>query len=174
MMTRVDEMPAPTRPAITVVAPAVSPASSPVLVAFEALRSESVFVGPRVGIAGERSRQSRYFRVLLADRLAPELFVDLWNEASTPAGQLYALAGLYLTNRTAFRRLSPILARAHTTVSSFIGCIVSNAPVADVVEWLTKEGLAREFLPDRSTAREDRLLDSLETAAKLRSLATGS
>jgi hypothetical protein len=46
-----------------------------------------------------------------------------------------------------------------------IGCIGGEAPVAAVLESITKDGLAREFLPDSHTAREERFLDSLEAHA---------
>ena len=167
MMVWGDESSAPARVAVTVSAAELS--TSPVLVAYEALRSESVFVGPRVGFAAEPSRESRHFRVLLADRDAAELFGRLWYEASTPAAQLYALAGLYLVDRPSFRRLSPILAGSHERVPTFIGCIYSHVSMAEMVDELTTGGLARGYLPDSNTVREDRLLDSLELAAKLRS-----
>ena len=128
--------------------------------ALERLRADSVFASARVGFAGTPSPQARALRVLLADPQRADLLQMLLS-TSTPAGRLYALVGLALTDSVAFQRNVWLVANDQRVIPIVMGCIFSTEKVSSVARDLRTE-FVEEFRADSTTVRLDRLMDSLE------------
>jgi hypothetical protein len=95
----------------------------------EAERFETGFVG----FAGSPSSYINRFNTVLRETEAARLFKYIFDEGST-AGKLYALSGLYLTDREEFNRAADIMKKSGQTVQVLNGCLISDESVAKIVE----------------------------------------
>ena len=73
------------------------------------------------------------FRSVLLSEDAARTFHDLLDEGTLP-GQLYALAGLYLTDADGFWVEITPYRESPTMVCTFFGCIRGEQPVSDLAE----------------------------------------
>jgi len=72
-------------------------------------------------------------------------FLELLRTA-TPAGRIYALAGLRATNPRLFRDVATPFRRDRVTVTTFFGCIVSEMTTAQLVAELDTGAWIGEFV----------------------------
>jgi hypothetical protein len=101
--------------------------------AFALLLRSEVFTSTAVGDGGQTPIHVFAFRRLLERPDAREVFADLLRRGR-PAGQLFALCGLFLTDRDAFdREVQPFRSDARE-VMFLRGCIMDSKPVHEVVE----------------------------------------
>ncbi len=85
------------------------------------------------GIAGAPSCYAAAYRVLLTSPDASSQFSRLF-ETGTPAGKLYALAGLQQTKSPLFDRYShSTFAESKAPVEVFEGCVIREQPIATIV-----------------------------------------
>ena len=111
--------------------------------------------GDRGGFGNGIVAPTRAFAVLLAEPDAAAAFGELLKRGRL-AGQLYALCGLYLTNRPLFDRNMPRFQNRNGEVRRFYGCLLLAQPVGEIAPhiangyWpsLLKE-LARESQAER-------------------------
>jgi hypothetical protein len=116
-----------------VAAPRVAPAlDARTAGALITLRGAEEFQRAYVGDSGEISRYVVAFRILLAHERAAALFREVM-ATGTPAGELYALCGLYLTDPEAFGREATRLGNDDTEVETMNGCMKNTERVRDVV-----------------------------------------
>ena len=108
----------------------VSPTPPQVALAF--LASTDGLYSGTVGFAGLPATQALAWKTILQLPRADTLFETLLKTGSRPA-QLYALAGLYLTDTLAFRYQARKLANAQDSVLTVEGCIGMVRPVRDLV-----------------------------------------
>jgi hypothetical protein len=101
--------------------------------AYHRLVRTDVFEDEKVGYGGELSDNVADFRVLFADPKAGDAFAALAGEAG-PAGRLYALAGLWHTDRAAFTRLARAMARSKARVAVRFGCLGFEQPIAALID----------------------------------------
>jgi len=107
-------------------------ARSSVRKAYRLLEETERFASVHVGIAGAPSCQVMAFQALLRSRDAAGAFSALVDNG-TLEGQLYGLAGLYLTDRPAFDRLLPRYATMTDSVRTEFGCVWGAYPVSVIV-----------------------------------------
>lgn len=100
--------------------------------AYRLLSGTEEFASAHVGVFGEPSCQVMAFQKLLRTRAADRAFAGLVENA-TLEGQLYGLAGLYLTDRDAFERHLPRYTVMNEPVQVELGCVVQSVPVSEVV-----------------------------------------
>jgi hypothetical protein len=96
------------------------------------IRTMSVVSDGHDGDAGVTPESVYAFRRLIHAPNAGSRFAQLLQEA-TPAGQLYALCGLYFTDADAFRSAVPAFERSEQEVQHQQGCILSTDTVADMI-----------------------------------------
>ena len=88
----------------------------------------SAYVGPTMAI----STDVKAFNVLRQQPDAKDLFTKL-QRAASPEGQLYALCGLYLIDRSAFDAVLAEYRERHGTVQTVEGCLVGEERINQVV-----------------------------------------
>jgi hypothetical protein len=101
--------------------------------AYERLVQTDTFEDEAIGYAGSLSDNVADFRVLLADGNAGEAFAHLAVKGGA-AGKLYALAGLWHTDRAAFAALARTMATSKERVKTQFGCLGGVEPVATIVD----------------------------------------
>jgi hypothetical protein len=107
--------------------------SGPAREAYVTLRDAATFSSGRVGAAGLLPQEVYAFRTLKDDPMADAAFKSLLKEA-TPAGQLYALCGLWFTDPGAFKTEAERLKRANGEVDTLAGCVGMKSHMADIIE----------------------------------------
>jgi hypothetical protein len=113
--------------------------------ALEILRgADYVSLGP-AGFAAVTPSPVLAWRALIEDPEAPTLFQRLLRDAS-PAGQVYAMAGLYLVDLDAFRAGLPILRSHPSPIRWQDGCIVTDLEHEGAIAWLQNGTLTRRLL----------------------------
>src|SRR5262249_15456637 len=134
------------------VCPSVALLSPTSLQAFRELYRAPVFAGGSVGDAGTPSPGAEALQVLLEQPSRGAVLQDLLRHGS-PAGQLYALSGLYITDppefASAVAALQPgtfgrLLPRQK--VRTLFGCIEGNAYFDDLVVQLKSGSLAQDIV----------------------------
>jgi hypothetical protein len=85
----------------------------------------------RGGFGNEITQPTRAFAVLLAEPDAAAAFQELLKRGRV-AGQLYALCGLYLTNRPLFNRYMPRFLNRNEEVEQLLGCLLMLRPLREV------------------------------------------
>lgn len=101
--------------------------------AIRILETTEVFADTAIGFAGEPSAPACAWAVLARERDARDLFVSLLARGR-PAGQLYALCGLYFADPAAFREhIEPYRGRADE-VRTFMGCLGGMKRMGELVE----------------------------------------
>ena len=125
-------------------APTVTDKQPPFVVglAEHTLRFASSFSTGPIGLGQSRAPEVDAFAVLLAQPNASVTFQGLVRDA-TPAGKVYALCGLQLTDQAAYAAALPELAAMSEPVDWLLGCTVQPEPVHFIIQ-------AREprILPD--------------------------
>lgn len=86
-----------------------------------------------VGFAANPSAYIKNFKTILGEQAAAELFEYLFDEA-TPAGKLYALSGLYLTDKEAYVKAAGLMKKSGVIVRVLNGCLMSDEAAAKIVE----------------------------------------
>ena len=86
-----------------------------------------------VGYAGTPSSYISNFNTIAREKEAAAIFKYIFDKGST-AGKLYALNGLYLTDREAFDRSAVILKKSDAIVQVLNGCLMWDESVAKIVE----------------------------------------
>ena len=124
----------------------------------EVIRSAVAFNAAQIGFGGITPTEVLAWRVILQSPGRDSVFRDLI-ETATPAGQLYALAGLryglYVvgTDSMEYWSASTRLSRNSALVLTTSGCIVSRAPVSELVKQIDTGSWTSEFIAGRLTAR---------------------
>ena len=117
------------------------------LVAIEVLAASDRLESSHTGEGGAPSCFVTSYRHILGSRDAARTFESLFEKA-TPAGKVYALAGLYETDRAAFERLVGAAEASSPPVFERIDtCIVSAAPRQVVFDELRKGKLSAWWRP---------------------------
>lgn len=125
-------------------ATAQEPTKAETRVALENLKKADVFAGAAVGIAGVESSGVRDFRIVMRDTDAPALFAQLARDG-TPAGRLYALAGLYLKDRPAFDKVASTAVSSDTKVNTMFGCMAGNEPAGGLLKSIASGSIPYQF-----------------------------
>lgn len=102
-------------------------------VAVHALIKAERFDTGYVGFAGTASASIVDLNTVLKERDAAELFKYIFENGST-AGKLYALNGLYLTDRDEFQRSADVMKKSGQTVRVLNGCLMSDKEVSKIIE----------------------------------------
>jgi hypothetical protein len=97
------------------------------------IRFASTFSTGPVGLGQSRAPEVDAFAVLLSQPNASRTFESLVREA-TPAGKVYALCGLQLTDPAAYAAALPELAAMPDQVDWLLGCTVQPEPVHFIVQ----------------------------------------
>jgi hypothetical protein len=100
--------------------------------AYHLLEQTDTFASAYIGAGGAPSCQVEAFQVVLGSRNAAEAFAALVDHGHLE-GQLYGLAGLYLTDRETFDRLLPHYASLEDPVEVLMGCVGYVQPVSAIV-----------------------------------------
>jgi len=120
-------------------------ASQPVALAVAILQNADRFSSAGVGYAGLTPNEVMAWRVIFFRADAESTFLNLL-ETSTPAGQLYALAGLRFGNDKAFERAAGRLEERSDRVQTVRGCIGGASTVAELVAEIRKGDWVRDYV----------------------------
>ena len=112
--------------------------------AYEKLLTAGGFSASAVGIVATTPAEVEAFRILLGQPGAKERFKQLLQDASR-AGKLYALAGLYLTDRKTFDAEVGGFEGSGEPVGTMTGCVVFPTTVGAIVEEIRSGKLPREL-----------------------------
>jgi hypothetical protein len=99
-------------------------------------RAESFTVGG-VGVAGTRTKQELAFRELIKQPQAGLNFRKLLEHGS-PAGKMYGLLGLKLTDRNGFAEALPHFTECETKMETIGGCMVMHTTVGYVAKQIAR------------------------------------
>ena len=110
--------------------------------AYRLLRTPGVFSGPAVGVAATTPDTVKALRVILKDPAAENIFKQLLAEAA-PAGQLYALAGLYVINPEFARMAAQPYESSPKIVHTQFGCVNAEMPISEVTKQILEGSLPR-------------------------------
>jgi hypothetical protein len=113
--------------------------------ALTVLRNAPQFAGASVGYGGVVPTPVVAWLTVLHDSDAESQFLGLLRTA-TPAGRIYALAGLRATNPQLFRDVAAPFRRDRVRVNTFFGCIVSEMTTAQLVAELDHGAWIGEFV----------------------------
>jgi hypothetical protein len=109
------------------------------------------FEDDEIGFAQDSSKLVNAYRVLLKERDADAAFKSLLDKA-TPAGQLYALCGVYYTDHDFFRTVVEKYAERTNFVKTHLGCCMFRPMrLADLVK-STAPNVLRLSSPKQSLA----------------------
>ena len=97
------------------------------------LASENVFALGGVGVAGTMSGGEKDLRAILKETNAVQQFQSLLKNAS-PAGQLYALLGLRLRDRSAYEQAVPEFRKRSDVISTLHGCIMMKERMDAIIK----------------------------------------
>ena len=122
--------------------------TDPVTLAAQILRHTDRFASVGVGPAGMTSTQALAWRVVFQSRVADSVVRSLLRDATRP-GQLYALAGLFVTNQPTYFLEAARQRAQGGEVSTQFGCIVSHQPVATILDEMDSGRWSGEFLVGR-------------------------
>jgi hypothetical protein len=99
-------------------------------------RAESFTVGG-VGVAGTRTKQELAFRELAKQPQAGLRFRKLLVDGS-PAGKMYGLLGLKLTDTNGFEEALPHFTECETKIETIGGCMVMHTTVGYVAKQIAR------------------------------------
>ena len=120
-------------------------ADEPPGLALSILRGSDRFVSARVGPTGMISKEGLAWRVLFESPARDSLFKALLASDSRPA-QLYALAGLFLTDHDAYVRGAAHQRAEGGDVATLYGCIGGRGAVTDILREMDGGMWTRQFL----------------------------
>lgn len=101
--------------------------------AYYALAKAERFETGFVGFAGSPSSYIENYNTITKEPAAADMFAMLFDNATT-AGKLYALSGLYLTDRDAFPKAADVMKKSDEMVEVLNGCLMSDEKAAKFVE----------------------------------------
>ena len=101
--------------------------------AYQNLLDTEVFAQGLVGIAATLSPSVESFNTLLKEKEADAAFKSLIANAK-PAGQLYALSGLYFTDQEAFQKEVKNFRQKDEMVRAMSGCEMFDEKISKIVE----------------------------------------
>lgn len=101
-------------------------------VAFGMLLNARHYESAFIGFAGTPSRLALAFGRIADHPDASGAFADL-ADRGTLSGQLYALSGLYQTDRAAMHRLAIELGRSGDSLETISGCVIGGTDVANLL-----------------------------------------
>ena len=122
--------------------------TAPVTLAAEILRHTDRFASVGVGPAGITSTQALAWRVVFQSPVADSVFRSLLRDATRP-GQLYALAGLFVTDQPTYVLEAARQRAQGGEVSTQFGCIVNHQSVATILDEMDSGRWSGEFLVGR-------------------------
>jgi len=112
------------------------------------LRKAQLFALGGIGVAGSMSEGERALREVLKESDVAARLEKLLSDAS-PAGQLYALLGLRLRDRTAYERALQKMRTTDAKVQTARGCILQQESFGDLLKEIERgqydNFLAREW-----------------------------
>lgn len=115
-------------------------------VAYRVLAITDEFAGTDIGHGGGGvSFQSDCLNALIREDDAADIFNSLVERGALP-GQLYAMCGLYLTDRRRFNELAPRYRFKEAIVSEYSGCVASEVEVAELFSRIANGAYPRDFL----------------------------
>ncbi|MDR1976995.1 MAG: hypothetical protein LBQ18_08420 [Campylobacteraceae bacterium] len=94
--------------------------------AFLNLSNTSIIEGAYVGEGGEPSKQRADYELLLKAKDPGALFAKLFDEAKTNEAKVYALLGLYESDKKAYRAALKTLNTDNQSIELIEGCIVGS------------------------------------------------
>jgi hypothetical protein len=112
--------------------------------AIRRLARATEFRSAAVGVAGTLSDEARAWRVVLASPDADRRFKTLLREPAS-AAQLYALAGIYVTDRAAFRESLRGLGSRSASVRTMDGCIGGERSFASIAAEIANGQVTRDL-----------------------------
>ena len=110
------------------------------------------FTSAYVGFSGSVPLEVRAWGTVLRSRGADSAFKSLL-ETATPAGQLFALTGIYLTDPAYFRRQLSAYRGRSDTVHTIVGCIATDVSLGALVPYLANGHWSRELRAARVARR---------------------
>jgi len=108
------------------------------------LHADYVSLGPS-GFAAVVPPPVLAWRVLIEDPQAPKLFEQLLQEA-TPAGQIYAMAGIFLLDTDAFGAALPRLRAQPAHLKWQDGCVLTDMTEEGAITWLQNGTVTHRLL----------------------------
>jgi hypothetical protein len=120
-------------------------ASQPLDIAVAILRNAERFSSAGVGYAGLTPNEVMAWRVVFFRGDAESTFKNLL-ETATPAGQMYALAGLRFGKPDVFTRAATRLEGRLDRVQTVRGCIGGSETIAELVAEIRKGDWVREYI----------------------------
>ena len=113
--------------------------------AMRVLRTAPSFSSASVGFGGVVPDAVVAWLTILSQSSADSLFLELLGMA-TPAGRMYALAGLRAIDPREFERQAGILRRDASPVNTLVGCIGSTMTTAQIVAELDRGMWFADFI----------------------------
>jgi len=123
--------------------------ADPVVMAADILRSSDRFASAAVGPAAATSTEVLAWRVIIESRAADSVFKSLLAGA-TRSGQLYALAGIFLTDHAGYVRAAAEQRTLGGHVQTLFGCIGTDQPVRAILVEMDRGEWSGEFLAARA------------------------
>ena len=117
----------------------------PLTLATSVLRASPRFTSATVGYAGMTPNEVLAWRVIFLSPDGQKVFTTLLSTAS-PAGKLFALAGLRYGDSLAFVRAASQLRAMGGTVQTVRGCLGGPEAIADIVSTIEQGDWTREFI----------------------------
>jgi hypothetical protein len=114
------------------------------------IREMSVISGVGTGSPGPISDSIHAFRRLVKAKEAKEIFSNLLKEA-TPEGQLYAMCGLFFTDKDTFKSALAIYENSEQKLSRHEGCVTFTETVGELIQ--SQRGVVMQLPPGESTKR---------------------
>jgi hypothetical protein len=139
-------MPLQSRPGSTIPIQAPQPLDMAVAI----LRNADRFSSAGVGYAGLTPNEVMAWRVIFFRADAESIFKNLL-ETATPAGQLYALAGLRFSNSRVFSRTAARLEGRRDLVQTVRGCIAGRQTFAELVVEIKNGDWVRDYIRGSDT-----------------------
>jgi xanthine/CO dehydrogenase XdhC/CoxF family maturation factor len=128
--------------------PPTPSSDNPVHLAAEILRHTDRFASVAVGPAGITSTQVLAWRVVFQSPAADSVFRSLLSDG-TRAGQLYALAALFINDHAAYLEGAARQRALGGDVATQFGCIGSQQPVAAILDEMDRGQWSAELLAGR-------------------------
>jgi len=122
--------------------------SDPVALAARILRDADRFTSAAVGPGAIMSTYALAWRVVAQSSAPDSVFRAILATGSRP-GKLYALAGLFLTDRATYARSSFYERLQGGQVLTQMGCIVGEQQVTSILDGMDRGEWTREFLTGR-------------------------
>jgi len=111
---------------------------------YQAIRNAGMFKNSAVGYGGITPDEVLEFRCILKRHDARAIFDQLLNE-TTLSGKLYALSGLYITDKTYFENIIGKYRLNTTDVMTMYGCVIAPDKFSNVLKEIENGNLPQEL-----------------------------